>query len=265
MSVSIRRITDDDVAIWDAWADAYQLIHRNLRAALDAVGVTDEGKPKSGQASSAVMSAFEGAKLRFFGHLLSGLKAPSLLAAIRADLSAGRSTVVQIVSTNEAAMERRLSEIPPEEWNNLAVDLTPKDTVLNYLMSAFPIMAMDAVEDEDGAVTMVPVTDEDGRPVVSQEALRLRDELVTDLACLPAVPGVLDAVLEALGTEQVAEITGRSRRVGAAPQRASFVALGCFTEIIAYTVRVFIPVDQPAVLEAVLAKWPPQSVLPKAA
>ena len=49
----------------------------------------------------------------------------------------------------------------------------------------------------------------DGRPVVSQEALRLREELVTHLACLPAVPGVLDAVLDALGTEHVAEITGR--------------------------------------------------------
>ena len=93
-----------------------------------------------------------------------------------------------------------------------AVDLTPKDQVLDYLMGAFPIMAMDAVEDEDGNVTMVPVT-VDGAPVVSQAALRLRDELVTHLACLPAVPGVLDAVLEALGPEQVAEITGRSRRV----------------------------------------------------
>ena len=206
-------LTEDDVAIWDAWADAYQLIHRNLRAALDAVGVTEDGKPKSGQAASAVMSAFEGAKLRFFGHLLSGLKAPSLVGAIREDLAEGRSAVVQIVSTNEAVMERRLAEIPPEEWNNLAVDLTPKDQVLDYLMGAFPIMAMDAVEDEDGNVTLVPVTDADGRPVVSQEALRLRDELVSHLACLPAVPGVLDAVLEALGTEQVAEITGRSRRV----------------------------------------------------
>jgi len=87
-----------------------------------------------------------------------------------------------------------------------------KEQVLDYLMGAFPIMAMDAVEDEDGAVTMVPVM-VDGVPVVSQEALRLRDELVTHLACLPAVPGVLDAVLEALGTELVAEITGRSRRV----------------------------------------------------
>ena len=53
--------------------------------------------------------------------------------------------------------------------------------------------------------------------------------------------------------------------VGAAPQRAAFGALGCFTEIIAYTPRVFVPTDQPGVLAAVLAKWPPQSVLPKAA
>lgn len=206
-------LTADDVATWDAWADAYQLIHTNLRAALEAVGVTEDGKPKSGQAASAVMSAFEGSKLRFFGHLLSGLKAPSLVASIREDLADGRSAVVQVVSTNEAVMERRLAEIPPEEWNNLAVDLTPKDQVLDYLMGAFPVMAQAAVEDEGGNVTMVPVTDADGRPVASQEALRLRDELVTHLACLPAVPGVLDAVLEALGTEQVAEITGRSRRV----------------------------------------------------
>jgi hypothetical protein len=206
-------LTDDDVAIWDAWADAYQLIHRNLRAALEAVGVTADGRPKSGQAASAVMSAFEAAKLRFFGHLLSGLKAPSLVASIRRDLAEGRSAVVQVVSTNEAVMERRLAEIPPEEWNNLALDLTPKDQVLDYLMGAFPVMAMNVVEDEDGAVTMVPMTDKDGRPVASQEALRLRDELVTHLACLPAVSGVLDAVLDALGTDQVAEITGRSRRV----------------------------------------------------
>ncbi len=53
--------------------------------------------------------------------------------------------------------------------------------------------------------------------------------------------------------------------VGAAPQRAVFTALGCFTEIIAYTPRVFVPVENAEVLAAVLAKWPPQSVLPKAA
>src|SRR5579859_4099809 len=30
-------LADGDIAIWDAWADAYQLIHQNLRAALEAV------------------------------------------------------------------------------------------------------------------------------------------------------------------------------------------------------------------------------------
>ena len=205
-------LTADDIAIWNAWADAYQVIHQNLRAALEAVGVTEDGKPKSGQAASAVMSAFEGAKLRFFGALLSGLKAPTLIAAVRDDLVQGRSAVVQIVSTHEAVMERRLAEIPPEEWNNLAVDLTPKDQALDYLMGAFPVTAMESIEDEDGNVTLRPLI-VDGRPVLSQEALRLREALVTELACLPAVPGVLDALIEAFGPDQVAEITGRSRRI----------------------------------------------------
>jgi hypothetical protein len=51
--------------------------------------------------------------------------------------------------------------------------------------------------------------------------------------------------------------------VGAASQRATFAALGCFTEIINYTPRVFVPTGQPHVLKAVMAKFPPQSVLPR--
>jgi len=205
-------LSPEDIEIWDAWADAYQLIHQNLRAALEAVGITEDGKAKSGQAASAVMSAFEGAKLRFFGHLLAGLKAPTLVASVRQNLADERSSVIQIVSTNEAVMERRLAQIPPEEWNNLTIDMTPKDQVLDYLTGAFPVAAMDAIEDEDGNVTLVPLM-VDGKPVQSQEALRLREELVTHLACLPAVPGVLDQVLDMLGADHVAEITGRSRRV----------------------------------------------------
>ncbi len=71
---------------------------------------------------------------------------------------------------------------------------------------------MEAVEDDDGNVTMVPVID-DGRPALSQEALARREALIEKMALLPAVPGVLDALLEAFGTDAVAEITGRSRRV----------------------------------------------------
>uniref|UniRef100_UPI0025EE8F37 strawberry notch family protein n=1 Tax=uncultured Caulobacter sp. TaxID=158749 RepID=UPI0025EE8F37 len=206
-------LTEQDIAIWNAWADAYQMIHRNLRAALQATGVTDpEGKVRSAMAASAVMSAFEGAKLRFFGHLLAGLKTPSLIASIRDDLASDRSAVVQVVSTNAAVMERRLSQIPVEEWNNLSIDMTPKDQVLDYLMSAFPVQAMTEVQTESGETTVVPLF-EDGRPVLSQEALRLREATIADLACLPAVQGVLDTLLEVLGPDLVAEVTGRSRRI----------------------------------------------------
>jgi hypothetical protein len=206
-------LTPENVEIWDAWADAFAIIHQHLGEALKAVGIADdEGKAKSGQAASAVRSAFEGAKLRFFGHLLAGMKAPTLLASMRADLAEGRSSVVQIVSTNEAVMERRLAEIPPEEWSNLSVDLTPKEYVLDYLQGAFPTHLMEAVEGEDGTVTLVPVL-KDGAPVQSQEALRLREDLIARMACLPAVPSVLDALLDGLGADAVAEVTGRSRRI----------------------------------------------------
>src|SRR5690606_23602396 len=67
-------------------------------------------------------------------------------------------------------------------------------------------------EGDDGAAALVPVM-VDSRPAVSQEALRRREALIADMVCLPAVPGVLDAVLDAFGTDGVAEITGRSRRV----------------------------------------------------
>ncbi len=206
-------LTEQDVTIWNAWADAYQMIHRNLRAALQATGVADgDGKVKSATAASAVMSAFEGAKLRFFGHLLAGLKTPSLIAAIRDDLAKDRSAVIQVVSTNAAVMERRLAQIPVKEWNNLSIDMTPKDQVLDYLMSAFPVQAMTEVDTEDGGTTVVPLY-EDGRPVLSQEALRLREATIADLACLPAVQGVLDTLLDVLGPDLVAEVTGRARRV----------------------------------------------------
>lgn len=206
-------LSEDDVGIWDAWADAFQLIHANLAEALRATGFTDaDGKAKSGVAASAIHSAFEGAKLRFFGHLLAGLKVPTLAASIRADLAEERSAVVQIVSTNEAVMERRLASIPPEEWNNLSIDFTPREYVLDYLREAFPVSLMEAVEGEDGAVTLVPVM-VDGRPAVSQEALRRREDLIEKMTLLPAVPGVLDALLETFGTDAIAEITGRSRRV----------------------------------------------------
>ena len=53
--------------------------------------------------------------------------------------------------------------------------------------------------------------------------------------------------------------------VGGRTDRDALVALGCFVEIIAFTPRVFVPVDRPEVVEAVLRRHPVQTVLDGAA
>ena len=206
-------LTPEQRRIYDAYAEAFKVIHAHLEMALKATGIVQDGNTLNRNAKSAALSAFEGAKQRFFGHLLTSMKCPSLIRAVEADLDAGRAAVVQLVSTNEALMERRIAEIPASEWDDLSIDLTPRELVLDYLAHAFPVQLQEAFTDEEGNLMSRPVFDADGNPVQCQEALAARDELIGKLASLPPVPAALDQILHRFGHEAVAEVTGRSRRV----------------------------------------------------
>ena len=105
-------LTTEQRRIYDAYAGAFQVIHTHLEAALQATGVTDGRETLNRNAKSAALSAFEGAKQRFFGHLLVAMKCPTLLRAMEADLEAGRACVVQLVSTGEALLERAPGRAP---------------------------------------------------------------------------------------------------------------------------------------------------------
>jgi hypothetical protein len=109
-------------------------------------------------------------------------------------------------------MERRLAEIPTEEWNDVRVDITPREYVLDYLAHSFPVQLYEPFTDSEGNLSSRPVT-RDGQPVESREAVARRDELIAQLASLPPVPGALDQIVQHFGTELVAEVTGRSRRI----------------------------------------------------
>ena len=206
-------LSSEQRRIYDAYAGAFQVIHAHLDAALEATGVTDGGKTLSPNAKSAARSAFEGAKQRFFGHLLVAMKCPTLLRAVEADLDAGRACVVQLVSTGEALLERRLADVPASEWDDLSVDLTPREYVLDYLAHAFPVQRMEPFTDEHGNLMSRPMLDGDGNPVLSQEALAARDALIESLAALPPVQSALDQLVHHFGHAAVAEVTGRTRRV----------------------------------------------------
>ena len=110
-------------------------------------------------------------------------------------------------------MERRVAEIPPSEWDDLSINLTPREHVLDFLAHAFPVQLQEPFTDEEGNLMSRPAVDADGNPVLSQEALVKREALIGKLASLPAVPTALDQIVHHFGHDAVAEVTGRSRRV----------------------------------------------------
>ncbi len=207
-----HQLTPEQTRIYDAYAGAFAIIHNHLDAAMQAANITGDSGTLNRQAKSAARSAFESAKQRFFGHLLTSMKTPTLVRSIEQDLADGHSAVIQIVSTGEALMERRLAEIPTEEWNDVRVDVTPREYVLDYLAHSFPVQLYEPFSDSEGNLSSRPVY-RDGNPVESREAVARRDELIERLASLEPVPGALDQIVQRFGTDLVAEVTGRSRRV----------------------------------------------------
>ena len=207
-----HRLTDEQIRIYDEYAGAFSIIHNNLDAAMRAANITGSTGTLNAQAKSAARSAFESAKQRFFNHLITAMKTPSLIASVERDLKGGHAAVIQIVSTGEALMERRLSEIPTEDWGDVQVDITPREYVLDYLAHSFPTQLYEPFTDSEGNLSSRPVY-RDGQPVQSREAVARRDGLIEKLASLPPVHGALDQIVQRFGTDTVAEVTGRSRRI----------------------------------------------------
>ncbi|HEX8223759.1 MAG TPA: strawberry notch family protein [Allosphingosinicella sp.] len=214
-----HNLTADQIAVYDAYADAWAIIHANLQTALEATRIVDAatGGTLNANAKSAALSRFEGTKQRFFGQLLLSMKLPSLVPAIAADIETGHSVVVQLVSTAEAMLDRRLADLSPEEREALEIDLSPREYVIDYLSAAFPTRQMKVFTDAEGNARSEPLSDEEGRPVHSQTALQARDDLIEQLCALPPIGTALDTLLERFGTMAVAEVTGRTRRLVVGP------------------------------------------------
>jgi hypothetical protein len=200
-------LTPEQTRIYNAYAGAFQVIHNNLDAALD---ITNGNL--NAQAKSAARSAFESAKQRFFNHLITAMQTPTLIAKVDEDLSLGHAAVIQIVSTGEALMERRLADIPTEDWADIQVDITPREYVLDYLAHSFPVQLYEPFTNDEGNLSSRPVT-LDGQIVECRDAVERRERMIEKLAALPPVPGALDQIVQRFGTDMVAEVTGRSRRI----------------------------------------------------
>ncbi|WP_197420576.1 strawberry notch C-terminal domain-containing protein, partial [Sphingomonas sp. CCH5-D11] len=94
----------------------------------------------------------------------------------------------------------------------LDINLDCKEYVLDYLAHAFPVQLYEPFTDGEGNLASRPVV-RDGQPVLCCDAVERRDRLIEQLASLPPVAGALDQIVQRFGTDMVAEVTGRSRRI----------------------------------------------------
>lgn len=214
-----HELTPEQIVVYDAYADAWAIIHANLREALEATRIvdTESGDTLNSGAKSAALSIFEGTKQRFFAQLLLSMKLPSLLPAIDSALEQGNAVVVQLVSTAEAMLDRRLAELSDDEREALEIDLSPREYVIDYLAKSFPVRLMAVFTDENGNARSEPMVDDEGRPVLCRSALAARDRMIEQLCALPPIATALDAIIERFGVDEVAEVTGRSRRLIVGP------------------------------------------------
>ena len=101
---------------------------------------------------------------------------------------------------------------PASLAGTLDINCDCKEYVLDYLAHSFPVQLYEPFTDSEGTMSSRPVY-RDGQPVESREAVARRDRLIEKLASLPPVPGALDQIVQRFGTDVVAEVTGRSRRI----------------------------------------------------
>lgn len=202
-------LTPEQTEIYNDLAGGWQMVLRDINAALQLTEAD-----KNGHAKSAAMSAFWGGHQRFFNQIITSMQMPTVIAAVRKDLAAGRAVVMQLTNTNEASQERALAQKGVEGDENLDdLDLTPRDQLLQMIQRSFPVTQFEEYTDENGDTKTRPVMDSAGNFVQNPDAVAMRDALIERLGSIRVPDGPLEIVMNTFGTEMVAEVTGRKRRV----------------------------------------------------
>lgn len=208
-------LTDDQRQMYDRLCDGWQIVYRNFNAALEitATRMNKDGERKvDPKARGRAMAQFYGAQLRFWGFILTSLSLPTVIKDIEEQLAAGHCCVLQLVNTNEAAMNRQLATLDEEDDLD-GIDITPRDQLMQLVEHCFPTAQQEEYESETGAKGMRPVKDSKGNIVQNKQAVKMKEKLLDDLASIKCVDGPLEQIISYFGPDKVAEVTGRSRRV----------------------------------------------------
>ena len=194
--------------IYNTMSRAWQTVFQNINKALEITGAN-----LNGNARGAAYSVFFGTQQRFYNQIITSMSMPSVIEDMRRELDKGRSCILQIVNTNEAQADRAISKAEKEGKSLDDLDLTPSETLVEMVRHSFPVHEYEEYTDENGNLRSRQVLDGNGMPVESRKAVRMRDELIADLQQMKVPDGPLEMLFDAFGVDNVAEVTGRGRRV----------------------------------------------------
>lgn len=203
-----RKLSRTQRTIYDTMSEAWQVVLQNVNEALKVTGQGNNGRLR-GNATSAFYNYLQ----NFYNQVLTSMAMPSVVEDIQKQLDDGKSVVLQIVNTNEAQQERAVKQAQEEGLSLEDMDMTPREMLVQYLVKCFPTQVYEPYTDENGNEQMRPATDRDGNPVEDKQAVAMRNELINKVNDMSVPESALDILLNAFGTENVAEVTGRSSRV----------------------------------------------------
>lgn len=160
----------------------------------------------------SALQGYWGKHQRFFRLVIAAFKIPTVIAAAERALEEGRSPIISLIGTGEARTKEQVALATAEGTDLEDLDFTPREVIAEAVMSCLPTQLYQDKE-EDGEIVKVAVTNEEGEPVHCQEALELRRQVLESLTLLDLPDNPLDMLVNHLGAKNVAEITGRKKRL----------------------------------------------------
>ena len=202
-----HELTDQQREIYNNAAAAWQKVLQNIET---AINITDAGSRKRAFA----VSHFWAQHQAFFRQLITAFKVPECIRQIEAALKREESVVISIIGTAEAKTKVLVAQAAAEGGRLEDLDFSPRATLCALVERAFPVDLYHEIEDPVSKNKVkVKVTDAQGRPVQSNEALALRNKLLEKLSDLVLPENPLDQIINYFGADQVAEISGRRKRL----------------------------------------------------
>ncbi|MDQ3472899.1 MAG: strawberry notch family protein, partial [Acidobacteriota bacterium] len=203
----IHRLTPEQREMYNRAAAAWQAVLRNID---EALLITNGGR----RARASALNKFWGDHQRFFRQVICAFKVPSVIAESEAALSEGKSVVVSLVGTGEARTREQVAKATANGATLEDLDFSPREVIAAMVDRGFPTtLYQDVTDPGTGKTIQVPVRDAQGNTVQSKEALRMKQELIDGLSALELPENPLDQLVNHFGESNVAELTGRTRRL----------------------------------------------------